>query len=76
MSVWAAIQANQYLFVGMLGLFGVIFALFYNAAQARKQRREEWDHERSYGDSLLNPQLILVVEGARWPSPVRSACSR
>ena len=45
MTLWAEIRELQYLIVGIIGFVGVIFALWFNAREARKQRRDERRHE-------------------------------
>ena len=43
---WACVHEFQNLIVGSIGFAGVIFTLWFNSNEARKQRREERQHER------------------------------
>ena len=45
MTLLTVIQEHQTLTVGIIGFVGVIFTLWFNARQARAQRREERHHE-------------------------------
>ena len=46
MTLWAVFERFQTLAVGIVGFVGVILTLWYNAGVARRQRRDERDHER------------------------------
>ena len=45
MALWTWIEGHQNLTVGIIGFVGVIFTLWFNARQAREQRRDERHHE-------------------------------
>ena len=45
MALWTWIEGHQNLTVGIVGFVGVIFTLWFNARQAREQRRDERCHE-------------------------------
>ena len=57
MTLWAEILKYQYLIVGVIGLAGVIFTLWYNAREARKERQAERRHERQTLRTALTEEL-------------------
>ena len=58
MTLWTEIREHQYLIVAIIGLGGVIFTLWFNARQARHQRRDELRHELE----TLRPALIVELK--------------
>jgi hypothetical protein len=59
MTFWTWIQEHQTLTAGITGFAGVIFTLWFNAWQARKQHREEQDHERQTLRVALREELAI-----------------
>lgn len=62
MDVWAEIKNHQYLIVGIIGLGGVIFTLWFNAREARKQRQEERSHDCNALRTALVEELQINRE--------------
>ncbi len=56
---WACVHEFQNLIVGSIGFAGVIFTLWFNSNEARKQRREERQHERETLRVALTEELKI-----------------
>lgn len=62
-TLWAWIEANPTLTVGILGFLGVMGTLWFNAWLARRQRREELRHERQTLRAALIEELKIIQKG-------------
>jgi hypothetical protein len=51
------VDGHQTIVAAIIVLFGVVLTLWFNAWQTRKQRREEWHHERRSMRTALITEL-------------------
>jgi hypothetical protein len=62
MKLLEEMQRFQSLIVGIIGFAGVIFTLWFNARQTRKQHLEERRHERECLRAALTEELKIIRE--------------
>lgn len=60
MSLWTLVKDFQSLIVGVVGFLGIIFTLWFNARQARRDREAELNQERETLRAALLEELKIV----------------